>query len=265
VNEIVLEALNWPDAAEDLYREIKRILVRRRQAAKKADTSSDAVKTRAEIRRCELQLQRHIDFIGKTGAKAPQRLMGEIERLERRVAALQESLVPPAKTKIEAPTEEEIRDYMSAMARALEKGNPAKRREVYRTLIRRIVISPKTTKIEGNPPWGIPGGRARWCRGRDPDGPHHPANGARRLAGMGLPCDFLGRDARQYGSGGDRRLERLLSSHPHGLRVGVRLQVEMIPMLAGRVQRPKEGDMLAGLVILPEPIDPGGEVAHSLR
>ena len=48
----------------------------------------------------------------------------------------------------------------------------AKRREIYRALIKRVVISPKSIRVEGNKSGGNSGGRNRWCRGPDVDGIH---------------------------------------------------------------------------------------------
>lgn len=98
---------------------------------------------------------RHVESIGREGARARRSLMGEIERLEKQIAALQESLLPPAELPLEPPTEQEMRWHLEVIADALREGNPEKRREVYQSLIRRIVISPKSTRIEGTPSGGL--------------------------------------------------------------------------------------------------------------
>lgn len=155
VNELILEALTWPENAREVYLELKRAVEREAQAAKKADRAGESVRKRAEIRRLEAQLRKHIDFIGRTGKRAPESLLDEIERLERRLKVLRAELAARQVAKIEPPDEETIRGMMAQAAQALEKGNPAKRREIYRTLIRRIVVSPRSVRIEGSDSGGF--------------------------------------------------------------------------------------------------------------
>jgi site-specific DNA recombinase len=171
VNDFILEALEWPENSEALYQSMKNTLDRRRQAARKAGRSSDLVHARRELKKAEKELQKHLDFIAKVGSKAPASLAEQISRLERRIAALRIELQPPRTGKMDLPSKEEISEYLSHAARALERGDATKRREIYRALIKRVVISPKSIRMEGNKSGGNSGGRNRWCRGRDSN-PH---------------------------------------------------------------------------------------------
>jgi hypothetical protein len=144
--------LSSPEHVKALYSAIEEELTRRSKAAVAVTSTSQNAPLRRQLRQAEQKLDGHLDFIGQVGGRAPKSMLQRITTLENRIAALRDELAPPTKgAKIRTPTKAQIRNHLSQLAGALSRGDPLTRRDVYRSLIKRILVYPKKITIEGSP------------------------------------------------------------------------------------------------------------------
>jgi hypothetical protein len=159
VRELVVECITWPENLRELHEALSRVLRARRRVRSGSELKRRQSDLKSEKQKTEQSLRNCLDLVGEMGKKTPKKVREEIGRLERRLQNIESDLAAltlPAASK--EPGLAEIKKYASHVAEALEDSPPERLRELYRTLIQRIIVAPDKTKIEVDPGGLIPPG-----------------------------------------------------------------------------------------------------------